>query len=305
MVYLVTGGLGFIGSHLCDALTKAGHSVRIVDDLSSGKRENLAAGAELIEGDIRDEAIVRQAVQDIKGCFHLAAIASVARSEDEWLHTHHVNASATVGLLEALKPTRTPFVYASSAAVYGEALSPPLDESMKCTPISAYGADKLTCELHAYIGALMHKIPTLGLRFFNVYGPRQDPSSIYAGVISIFTKRLKAGKPLTINGDGTQARDFIFVGDIVACLMQAMDALQAGDHSGTVFNACTGVATNVNTIAQHIADALQQPLNTTHAPLRKGDVTLSLGNPARAQEALAWKAEIPLKEGLDMSVPHL
>src|SRR5580658_5449763 len=211
--YLVTGGAGFIGSHLCDALVADGHAVRVLDDLSTGKRANLPAGAELIEGDIADPAAVRQAVAGVDACFHLAAIASVARGVDDWLGTHRANLTGTITLFDELRrqPRPVPVVYASSAAIYGDCADLPIKESATKHPLSAYGADKYGCELHARVASHVHGVPTVGLRFFNVYGPRQDPRSPYSGVISIFCERLAAGRSVTVDGDGLQSRDFVYV----------------------------------------------------------------------------------------------
>ncbi|MGH7152360.1 MAG: NAD-dependent epimerase/dehydratase family protein, partial [Acetobacteraceae bacterium] len=183
--WLVTGGAGFIGSHLCDALLRRGDAVRVLDDLSTGKRENLPAGAELMIGDIADPAAVERALAGVDGCFHLAAIASVARGIDDWLGTHCTNLTGTITVFDAVRRHPVPVIYASSAAVYGDCPAQPLTERAPTAPLSAYGADKLGCELHARVARQVHGITTVGLRFFNVYGPRQDPDSPYSGVISI------------------------------------------------------------------------------------------------------------------------
>ncbi len=174
--YLVTGGCGFIGSHLAEALLGAGHRVRVLDDLSSGRLANLPQGAAFIQGDVTDPAAVRAALAGVNGCFHLAAIASVERGAQDWAGTHKANQTGTVMLLEAIRRSgrRIPFVYASSAAVYGDCQSLPLTEASATRPLSAYGADKLGCELHARVASASFAIPTAGLRFFNVFGPRQD-----------------------------------------------------------------------------------------------------------------------------------
>ncbi len=226
-MYLVTGGAGFIGSHVCDALLARGARVRVLDDLSTGRRENVPAGAELLVGDAADPAVVRDATAGISGCFHLAAIASVARGVEDWLGTHRANLTATITILDALRGRDVPVVYASSAAVYGDCPVRPIDEAAPLRPLSAYGADKLGCELHARVATHVHRVPTAGLRFFNVYGPRQDPRSPYSGVISIFCERVRSGRAVQIHGDGGQTRDFVFVADVVAALLAAMDARPA------------------------------------------------------------------------------
>ena len=166
--WLVTGGAGFIGSHLCEALLARGDAVRVLDDLSTGKRENLPPGAALIEGDVADTAAVHPALEGIAGCFHLAAIASVERGVTDWLGTHRANLTGAITVFDAARATRIPVVYASSAAVYGDAATVPITEAAERRPLSAYGADKLGCELHARVASHVHGIPTVGLRFFNV-----------------------------------------------------------------------------------------------------------------------------------------
>jgi len=222
---LVTGGCGFIGSHLVAALLARGDRVRVLDDLSTGRRENLAPGAELSEGDVADPAAVRAAMAGAAVCFHLAAIASVERGMTEWLTTHRANLSGTIAVFDAARAAgRIPVVYASSAAVYGEQERLPIAEDAPTLPLSAYGADKLGCELHARVAGHVHGVPTMGLRFFNVFGARQDPGSPYSGVISIFCDRMSRGEGVTIHGDGGQTRDFIHVSDVVRGLVAAAGA---------------------------------------------------------------------------------
>src|SRR3954453_23905851 len=204
--WLVTGGAGFIRSHLCDGLVGPGGTVRVLGDLSPGRHHNLPAAATLVEGDVADPAVVAQAMERVDGCFHLAAIASVEKGVTDWLGTHRTNLTGTIPLFDAIRRqgSRIPVIYASSAAVYGDAAAVPTAESEPCVPLSAYGADKYACELHARVASHVHGIPTVGLRFFNVYGPRQDPRSPYSGVISIFCERIAGGQPVAIFGDGQQ-----------------------------------------------------------------------------------------------------
>ena len=239
--FLVTGGCGFIGSHLCDALLREGHAVRVLDDLSSGSPENLPRGVEFVRGDVARPETARLALNGVQGCFHLAAIASVERGMQDWVGTHRVNLTGTIVLLEQIRRLpgreRIPFVYASSAAVYGDCDALPLTETSVPRPLSAYGADKLACELHARVASVAHDIPTVGLRFFNVFGPRQNPASPYSGVISIFCDRLGRGEAVEVFGDGHQTRDFIFVRDVVTALVHAMTICPSG---APVFNVWTG-----------------------------------------------------------------
>ena len=296
--YLVTGGAGFIGSHLADALLADGHRVRILDDLSSGRRANLPAAADFVEGDVRDPEMIERLIADAAGVYHLAAIASVERSREAWLATHTVNLTGQVTVLEAVRRARhgrIPVVYASSAAVYGDNAHLPLSETEPGAPLTAYGADKLGCELHARIGAIVHGLATVGLRFFNVYGPRQDPGSPYSGVVSIFCRRLARGEPLDIYGDGNQERDFIYVGDVVGLLVKAMGAAAAGAE---IYNVCTGRGTSVRSLAQALGAVRGAEPTLRYLPARAGDIARSIGDPRRAQARYGWTAETPLSAGL-------
>ena len=240
--YLVTGGAGFVGSHLVELLRVQGHAVRVLDDLSSGSRANLPPQTELVVADVIDTEAVARAFDGVDGCFHLAAIASVERSHRGWVRTHQVNLTGTINVFDqaarqAQHRRVVPVVYASSAAVYGDCRAVPIGEDSPANPLSAYGADKLACEFHARIAGAIHGVPTTGLRFFNLYGPRQDPRSPYSGVISIFADRLLRGEPVDIFGDGEQVRDFTYVEDAVAALRRAMVTASTG---APVFNVCTG-----------------------------------------------------------------
>jgi UDP-glucose 4-epimerase len=296
-IYLVTGGAGFIGSHLCDALVARGDVVRVLDNLSTGRRSNLPATATLIEGDVADPKVVATAMDGVDGCFHLAAIASVERGITDWLGTHNANITGTITVFDAIRRqgSKVPVVYASSAAVYGDALTVPIAETDACTPLSAYGADKYACELHARVASHVHGIPTTGLRFFNVYGPRQDPKSPYSGVISIFCERIAAGQPIKIFGDGRQTRDFIYVADVVAALLAGM-GLRSADSP--VFNVCTGLPTSIEAIARLIADLTGKNLNADTAPPRAGEIRHSLGVPTHANAVLGLGDRVPLRTGL-------
>jgi UDP-glucose 4-epimerase len=297
---LITGGAGFIGSHLVDALLDAGQAVRVLDNLSTGKRENLDPRAEFIEGDVADTALVRRAVQGAAGIIHLAAIASVELSNQDWLGTHRVNQTGTIAVLDAARHCgRAPVVYASSAAIYGDQGDGLIPETACPAPRTAYGADKLGSELHAAVAADVHGVPTCGLRFFNVYGPRQDPSSPYSGVISIFAARIAAGRPVTIHGDGRQVRDFIYVVDVVTHLRAALAALQgAAVPSASVFNVCTGKPTSVLDIATTLAEVAGCRADIQHGPSRAGDIRISVGDPSAAQAALGVTAAVSLRDGL-------
>lgn len=299
-LYLVTGGCGFIGSHLSAALLARGDSVRVLDDLSTGSLANLAPGAMLLRGDVADAALVREAMAGAVGCFHLAAIASVERGVQDWLGTHRANLTGTIAVLDAARGAGpggvpVPVVYASSAAVYGDAATVPITEDMPTRPLSAYGADKLGSEQHARVGGATHGLPTLGLRFFNVFGPRQDPRSPYSGVISIFCDRLSRGEAVTIFGDGGQTRDFVHVSDVVAALLAA---LGAASTAAPVLNVCTGRATSVAALAAAVAAACDAGLVVREAAPRAGEIRDSLGCPARARAALGVEPRVTLQDGL-------
>ncbi len=296
-LFLVTGGAGFIGSHLCDAVLARGDTVRVLDDLSTGHRANLPPGVELIVGDIADPDTASRATEGVEGCFHLAAIASVERGVNDWLGTHRANLTGTISIFDAIRRhgTKAPVVYASSAAVYGDCQTIPIHETAECRPLSAYGADKYGCELHALAASHVHGIPTVGLRFFNVYGPRQDPKSPYSGVISIFCERILAGSPIRVYGDGAQTRDFIHVADVVAALLAGMRLRPAG---APVFNVCTGHATSVMELARVIGELAKKNPNLSHVPPRAGEIRHSLGNRSEARRMLDLSEPATLKNGL-------
>lgn len=304
-LYLVTGGAGFIGSHLVDALLAAGHDVRVLDDLSTGRIGNLDPRCQFVRGDVADPVAVLQAMKGADGCFHLAAIASVARGNEDWLGTHRVNQTGTVAVLDAARAAgRLPVVYISSAAVYGNLGTAIAREDAQPAPLTAYGADKLGSELHARIGRLVHGVPSLGLRLFNVYGPRQDPSSPYSGVISIFAALVAADRTVTVHGDGQQTRDFVYVGDVVAHLLAAMRRLS--DHPGAeVLNVCTGHATSVLDLVHLLARLHGRPARVQHGTARPGDIRQSLGDPGRAIATLGIAATTTLDDGLRRTLSAL
>ena len=294
---LVTGGAGFIGSHLADALLAAGHTVRVLDDLSTGHRRNLGASAQLTVGDVCDTAALAHALEGADGVFHLAAIASVARGNEDWAGTHRVNLTGTIAVLDACRARHLPVVYASSAAAYGNVGDAVAHEGLVCAPQTAYGADKYGSELHAAVGWGVHGVPSFGLRFFNVYGPRQDPASPYSGVISIFADRMARGAPVSVHGDGGQTRDFVYVADVVAHLLGAMAHVQR-QPGAWVCNVCTGRETSVLALAETLARLCRSNAAIGHGPARAGDIRRSVGSPARARALLGLSAEVALEDGL-------
>ncbi len=300
--YLVTGGCGFIGSHLTDALIAEGHTVVILDDLSTGKEENAHPQASLIIGDTTDYATVEHAFDGIEGCFHLAAVASVEKSTTDWAKTHTVNATSAVNVFQAAsrREGKIPVVYTSSAAVYGDCRTIPISEDAKTIPLTAYGADKLSCDLHGGIAWGVHGVPNIGLRPFNVYGPRQDLGSPYSGVISIFADRIRHGLPVTIFGDGEQVRDFVYVDDAVKAFMAAMGQLQNAEEQvgHDILNLCTGRRTTINALADIIVFITGNKVSIGYAPSRKGDIRVSVGNPSKLQSCLNLSLDVGLQKGL-------
>jgi UDP-glucose 4-epimerase len=299
--YIITGGAGFIGSHLADRLLALGHAVTIFDDLSSGKQQNVPVGAQFVKGDIRDKIAFAEAIETAQGCFHLAAVASVSRSLEEWFETHSINQGGTVQVFEACARRHIPVVYASSAAVFGDNPTLPLGEDSSTHPLSPYGLDKLLCEYQAIMGQTVLNLASAGMRFFNVYGPRQDPNSPYSGVISIFMRHLQDNKPLPILGDGLQTRDFIYVGDVVSALVAAMEKLHQQKLRQEVFNICTGKAVTVLEMAKTLCDIAKRHDAFNHLPPREGDIRHSRGNPSKMQQTLGVTATTTLSTGLEQT----
>jgi UDP-glucose 4-epimerase len=256
-----------------------------------------------LHGDITDPTTVEKAFEGIDACFHLAAIASVVRSNREWLRTHEVNLAGTLNIFNQARRLRhrreIPIVYASSAAIYGDCRTVPIAEDTPFAPLSAYGADKSACELHARVAGAVHEIPTVGLRFFNLYGPRQDAQSPYSGVIALFADRLRLGEPVEIFGDGEQVRDFTYVGDAVGALDRA---LTAASTSAPVFNVCSGKGTAVRALAETMAQLYETDFAAYYRPARSGEVRISIGDPRRAAEQLGFRAATALADGLAITL---
>ncbi len=285
--YLVTGGCGFIGSHLTDELLKLGHTVLVLDNLSTGKKANLNKEAELIVGDICDKDIVAKTLCGCDGCFHLAAIPSVQESVKRWVETHHTNLVGMINLLDVATRLHYDrgfgFTYASSAAVYAEDNCPPFKESDKVSPISPYGVDKLSCEMQARIAGKLHHLPNVGLRIFNVFGERQNPDSAYSGVISNFINKFKNKEEVVIYGDGGQIRDFIYVKDVVAHFVSAME--HAAIES-PVYNACSGKGTTLNELVHILEEIFRLNLKIAHTKPQTGDLRESIGDDSLARLVL-------------------
>lgn len=301
---LVTGGAGFIGSHLVDRLIAHNHSVRVFDNLSTGKTAHVNPKARLIVGDICNAPALRAAMIQADAVFHLAAVASVQKSNEDWIGTHQTNAMGTVVVMDAARVAKAgqpvPVIYASSAAVYGAGADHALRETDATVPLTAYGADKLSNEVQARTAGIVHGLPTCGLRFFNVYGPRQDPNSPYSGVISIFAERIAAGREIQVFGDGDQTRDFIHVSDIVAHLMAAW---RQADRTAPVFNACTGTASALKDLIREIAVCADRRPRIRMSDPRPGDIPHSVGDPSAARAGLNVTANTSLQDGLRSIIP--
>ena len=297
--YLVTGGLGFIGSHLVDMLVSEGHDVRIIDDLSTGTRDYLNANAELIEADIRTPGIITRGLSNVDGCFHLAAVASVIQCNENWYQCHSINVGASVALFEDCARRKIPVVYASSAAVYGDNSNVPLTEDEPISPQSPYGIDKATCEMHARAGAAIHGLQSIGLRFFNVHGPRQRPDDGYAGVITIFRKQIRHGQKIVIFGDGQQTRDFIHVRDVVRGTVAAMNYLHTNGDRGyaEILNLCTAHEITIENLARALMAEAGQNVPIGYADARVGEIIRSAGDAKRARNRLHWNA-MPIERTL-------
>jgi UDP-glucose 4-epimerase len=300
-VYLVTGGCGFIGSHLCEALIERGHHVRILDDFSTGSIDNLSPGPVILRGSVAEPEIVDAAMRNIAGCFHLAAVTSVERSTRDWFGTHRTNLSGTIAVLDAARRPRQPIpvVYASSAAVYGDCKRLPIRETARVRPCSPYGADKYGSELHARIASEVYGVPNVGLRFFNVYGPRQNPSSPYAGVISIFCEQLRQNKPIEIFGDGSQTRDFVYISDVIAALIAAMDRVR---ECPPVLNVCSGAPTSVIDLARLIGELCGYEPQIRFRPTRLGEIAHSWGDCSLIRHRLSPDNPVDLRSGLSCTL---
>ncbi|MDR0296787.1 MAG: NAD-dependent epimerase/dehydratase family protein [Rickettsia sp.] len=293
--YLVTGGAGFIGSHLVNLLVKEGHQVVILDDLSTGNFNNsVYKNVEFIQGSILDQDIVKKIFRNIDGCFHLAAVVNVQQSINNWYYSHQVNLTGTINIFLQASKQNIPVVYASSAAVYGMVSDLPLQENGKVSPLSPYAVDKYACELQAKVFGELKSLKSCGLRFFNVYGKGQPKNSDYSGVISIFRERVKDGKELVVFGDGNQSRDFIHVSDVTNMCVRA---LSIASSSVPVINVCTGRTYSINELIQLIGK-IADVKGIKYLPSQVGSVNSSVGSPELAQHILNYRATYELETGL-------
>ncbi len=301
--YLVTGGAGFIGSHLAQALLERGESVRVVDSFITGNRRNLEevlGAVELVEGDLADPDVARQAVAGADYVLHQAAIPSVPRSVADPLTSHRANVDATLQLLLAARDSGVKrIVYAGSSSAYGDAPTLPKREDMPAAPLSPYALQKLIGEQYMQMFTALYGLETVTIRYFNVFGPRQDPSSPYSGVIALFATTLLAGKPVTIVGDGEQTRDFTYISNIVDGVLRAVTAPEA---SGEVINVATSQQISINDLATTLGAVIGTSLPPVHTEARAGDVRHSLADISKAKRLLGYEPEVGLEEGLRRTV---
>jgi len=299
---LVTGGAGFIGSHLVPRLLEKGHSVVVLDNLCSGKLKNMQSIRDhpsftFMQGDIRDRAMLHDALIGVDAVVHLAALIDVSASVVDPLQTHEVNVTGTLNVMqEAVENKLKKFVLASSTAVYGDVKALPVKEDTVLKPISPYAASKASSEAYCGAFALCYGLDAVVLRFFNVYGLRNE-NSPYSGVITKFLQKACGGEVLTVEGNGEQTRDFIHVNDVVNALVLA---LEGEGLKGEVFNVCTGVPASINQLVDTVRAVTGKELCVMHAPPRVGDIRASYGDPAKAMKQLGFKSTIDLSQGLNM-----
>ncbi len=297
---LVTGGAGFIGSHLTDALLAKGYTVRILDDLSTGKRSNLPQAnpqVEFIEGDVANPALVAQVMIGCQAVVHLAAVASVQASVDDPVRTHQSNFVGSLNVCEAMRLAAVKrVVFASSAAVYGNnGEGQAIDEETPKKPLTPYASDKLASEYYFDFYRRQHALEPVVFRFFNIFGPRQDPSSPYSGVISIFSERAQKGLPITVFGDGEQTRDFVYVEDLVKVLVQAIEAPQV--EVGAI-NVGMNKATTLKQVLETLSEVVGELPSVSYAPARSGDIRHSRANNQRLLERFQLPEQTPMNVGL-------
>lgn len=303
MKVLVTGGAGFIGSHLAEGLVNAGHRVRVLDNLSAGRRENLdavAADVELIEGDCSDPAAAERATRGIDVVYHEAAVPSVARSVEDPASSHRNSATATLTMLVAARDAGVRrFVYAGSSSVYGDAAALPKREDMPPCPLSPYAVGKLAGEQYVRIFSSLYAMETLTLRYFNVFGPRQDPGSPYSGVISLFITALLDRRVPVVYGDGKQSRDFTYVANVVDANLRALTA--KGLH-GQAVNVATNRRITLNALLKALARELGSDATATRKPGRRGDIKHSLADITRARRLLGYRPTVDFETGLRLTL---
>lgn len=304
--YLVTGGCGFIGFHLVQALVQNGYKVTILDDLSNNisLRQNMSQSPyiEFRQGNILDIHLLESLMDIVAGCFHLAAITSAQTCNENWELAHEINATGTLRVFSQAKKRRVPIVYASSAAVYGQQQKFPIKENAPIHPISSYGTDKHYCELLGRIASILFGVPNIGIRFFNVYGPFQNHLSPYSGVISRFIHKAINDENIIINGDGSQIRDFIYISDAIEILLKAMEMIMQETNNCLIVNGCTGIETSIKELAFHIIDLTGSKGRYVHFGHRKGDIHASIGDPQLLENMLGIIPKTSLIDGLKETI---
>ena len=302
-VYLVTGGAGFIGSSIVEELIKRGHEVRVIDNLITGKRENIEPfldKIEFLEEDIRDYETCRRAVSGVDFVLHQAALPSVPRSIEDPILANDINVNGTLNLLLASKEAKVRrFVFASSSSVYGDDPTLPKIESTQGNPLSPYALTKRVGEKYCRVFSVIYGLPTISLRYFNIFGPRQDPASQYAAVIPSFISRMLAGNKPTIFGDGEQSRDFTFVGNVVEANFLATEVEIV---SGEAFNVGCGEKTTVNSLAARINEILNTKIDPEYDKPRPGDIRHSFADITKARDMLKFEPKIDFRKGLEKTI---
>jgi nucleoside-diphosphate-sugar epimerase len=300
--YLVTGGAGFIGSHLSEELVRRGHQVRVADSLVTGKRSNLEhlPAVEFLEGDLAEIDFARTAVTGADFVLHQAALPSVPRSVNDPIASNRANVDATLNVLVASRDAGVRrVVFAGSSSAYGNIVTSPKHEDMPTSPLSPYALQKLVGEQYMKLFTALYGLETVTIRYFNVFGPRQDPSSPYSGVISLFATELLENRPPTIHGDGEQSRDFTYVANIVDGVLRACEAAGA---SGRVINVASGTSISLNELFEAMKRLIGANVIPQYAETRAGDVRDSLADLRLAKEILGYKPIVSFEEGLRLTV---
>ncbi len=310
MKICVTGGAGFIGSHIAEECVRKGYEVIVYDNFSTGKKENLSfvknyknAQLKIIKGDVADYSAVVKAVEGCDAVFHQAAVASVQKSIECPPTTFESNAKGTLNILEASRNSGVKkVIFACSAAIFGDHPEIPKREDSPILPKSPYGADKYISEVYLRLYTELYNLTTVSLRYFNVFGPRQDPSSPYSGVISIFTSRIANGHDITVFGDGKQYRDFIFVKDVVQANMLALEKINSGFH---YYNVGYGKVTDLNMLIALLQKIYQKEITVNYANARPGDIKESVSDPSKIIQELGFSPKYTVEEGLRILVESL
>jgi nucleoside-diphosphate-sugar epimerase len=300
--YLVTGGAGFIGSHLAEELTRRGHTVRVADSLVTGKRANLdhVKGVEFLEGDLADLPFAHRAVAGVDYVLHQAAIPSVPRSVKDPVASHRANVDATLNVLVAARDARVKrLVFAGSSSAYGNTATLPKREDMPTSPLSPYALQKVVGEQYLQLFTRLYGLETVSIRYFNVFGPRQDPTSPYSGVISVFATALLENRPPTIYGDGEQTRDFTYVANVVDGVLRACEAPGA---SGEVINVATGGRISLNQLFSTMRDVVGGNVEPNYGDIRSGDVRDSQADISKAQRLLGYQPIVSFEDGLKRTI---